>query len=154
MDIKRARENSIKEVKDMWVELARLMEPYSEINELNTSADEEALEGFQKLFTDDRYAIFLGKKNTQTIGFMVLKKGKQDARKKRYYTKISDLFVKERHRNQGHGKEFLEKAEDWAENHGCTYLKVSSEWENREARNFYKQNDYQEKQVEYSKTIQ
>lgn len=154
MNIQEAREKDIEEVKDMWLELAQLMEPYSKLNELNDDVEEEALEGIQKLFADDRYTIFIGKKNTQTTGFMVIKKDKQDARKIKNYIKISDLFIKENYRNQGYGAEFLEKAEEQAESQNCTHLKVSSEWKNNRARKFYKQNGYEEKQVEYSKTIQ
>lgn len=153
MEITEIRVEDIEKVAKMWLRLAEMMEKHSKLNELDENADEEALEGFQKLFSDDRYTIFKGTQNRQIIGFMVLKKDKQDARKMRHYTKVSDLYIKEQHRNQGNGSKFLQKAEKWAEKQGCSHLKVSTEWKNTEAREFYKENDYAEKQVEYAKII-
>ena len=153
MEIQEISIEEIEEISELWLKLAELMEPYSELNELNETADEEALEGFQKLYADDRYTIFKGTKEERNIGFMVLKKDQQSSRKMKHYTKISDLFIKEQHRNQGHGSQFLAKAEEWADEQGCEHLKISSEWENKKARKFYKDNNYKEKQVEYFKKI-
>lgn len=41
-----------------------------------------------------------------------------------------------------------------AEEQGSDYLKVSSEWSNRQARKFYKENGFNEKQVVFTQKLE
>lgn len=70
------------------------------------------------------------------------------------YTKIINLFVKDEHQNQGYGARTIEKVKKIARERGSDHLKVSSEWENKGARKFYKNNGFEEKQVEYVQKLE
>ncbi|WP_414837073.1 GNAT family N-acetyltransferase [Candidatus Nanohalococcus occultus] len=151
--IKESDKDDIETLSELWYSLASSMEQYSELNKLKDTAKEDSSEGFSKLFEDEDTTIFLLETGKEAIGFMVLQEGEQPSRKHENYVSIVDLFVKEGYRSQGYGSEMIEKAEEYAEQQDCGYLKVSSEWENREARKFYQRNDFEEKKVEYTKKI-
>lgn len=151
--IKQADKEDIETLTELWYSLAEGMEEYSELNELKNNAKEDSRDGFSKLFEDEDTTIFLMDTEEETIGFMVLQEGEHPSRVHENYVSIVDLFVKENYRSQGYGTEMIEKAEEYAEKQDCDYLKVSSEWKNKEARRFYERNDFEEKKVEYTKKL-
>lgn len=153
MTIRKATEDDIEELSEMWHSLAEGMEEYSELNELKDNAKEDSREGFSKLFEDEDTTIFLMDTEEETVGFMVLQEGEHPSRTHKNYVSIVDLFVKEGYRSQGYGSKMVKKAEEYAEQQDCDYLKVSSEWKNEEARKFYERNDFEEKKVEYTKKL-
>lgn len=129
------------------------MEQYSELNELKDTAKQDSRDGFSRLFEDEDTTIFLLETEDEVIGYLILQEGKHPSRTYKNYVSVVDLFVKEGYRSQGYGTEMIEKAEEYAEQQDCDYLKVSSEWENKEARKFYKRYDFEEKKVEYTKKL-
>jgi ribosomal protein S18 acetylase RimI-like enzyme len=153
VNIREAERDDIETLSELWYSLAEGMEQYSELNELKDTAKEDSREGFSKLFEDEDTTIFLLETEDEAIGFMVLQEGEHPSRTHENYVSIVDLFVKEDYRSQGYGTEMIEKAEVYAEQQECDYLKVSSEWKNKEARKFYKRNDFEEKKVEYVRKL-
>ena len=64
-----------------------------------------------------------------------------------------DLYIDENRRNSGHGTAVVERVKSIAREKGCDHLKVSCEWENEDARQFYREADFQPKQVEYAQPL-
>lgn len=153
MKIREADNDDIEVLSELWYSLAKGMEEYSELNELKSTAKEDSRNGFSKLFEDEDTTIFLMETDDDAIGYMILQEGEHSSRVHENYVSIVDLFVKEGYRSQGYGTEMIGKAEKYAEQQDCDYLKVSSEWENREARKFYERNNFEEKKVEYTKKL-
>jgi ribosomal protein S18 acetylase RimI-like enzyme len=153
MSIREAEKDDIETLSGLWYSLAEGMEDYSELNELKDTAKEDSREGFSKLLEDKDTTIFLLEIENDAIGFMVLREGEHPSRTHENYVSIVDLFVKEGYRSQGYGSKMIEKAEEYAGQQDCDYLKVSSEWENEEARQFYERNNFEEKKVEYTKKL-
>jgi ribosomal protein S18 acetylase RimI-like enzyme len=153
MKIREADENDVETLSKLWCKLAKGMEQYSELNELKDNAKKESKNGFSKLLDDKNTSIFLLEVEDEMVGFMVLQEGEHPSRTHEKYISIVDLFVEDRYRSQGYGTEMMEKAEAYAEKHGCDHLKVSAEVENIEARRFYENNGYKEKQIKYVKEL-
>jgi ribosomal protein S18 acetylase RimI-like enzyme len=151
--IKEANRDDIETLSGLWYSLAEGMEQYSELNELKDTAKEDSREGFSKLLEDKDTTIFLLETEDEVIGYMILQEGEHTSRVHENYVSIVDLFVKEDYRSQGYGSKMIEKAEEYAGQQDCDHLKVSSEWENGEARKFYERNDFEEKKVEYTKKL-
>jgi ribosomal protein S18 acetylase RimI-like enzyme len=153
MKIREADKDDIETLSELWYSLAEGMERYSELNELKDTAKEDSRDGFSKLFEDEDTTIFLLDTEDEVIGYMILQEGEHPSRTHENYVSIVDLFVKEGYRSQGYGSEMIEKAEEYAEQQDCDYLKVSSEWKNEEARKFYERNNFEEKKIEYTKRL-
>ena len=150
MELVQAGKEDIEKIVGLWHSLAEEMAPYSELNELNANSSEEvSREGFRKHLRSADYTTYLIKQDEKIAGYVKLKQGRHPSRNKSEYTKIIDLYIKERFRGQGIGTEVIEKVEQIASDRGSEYIKVSSEWENKGARRFYKKNGFAEKKVEF-----
>jgi ribosomal protein S18 acetylase RimI-like enzyme len=140
---------------ELWFSLAKSMEKYSELNEIIYDNTEEVSEdSFIEQLESDKYTYYLIKDDSETIGFLVLKQDEHPSREYSKYTKIINLFIKEEHRNQGYGTKSIEEVKQIARESGSDYLKVSSEWGNIGAREFYKDNGFKEKQVEFAQKLE
>lgn len=153
MIMREASEDDIEILSELWYSLAKGMKEYSSLNELKDTAKEDSREGFSKYLEDEKTTIFLAEIADKTIGFMVLREGEHPSRIHENYVSIIDLFVKKDYRSQGYGSKMIRKAEKYAKQLDSDYLKVSSEWENKEARQFYEKNNFEEKKVEYTKRL-
>ncbi|WP_323675336.1 GNAT family N-acetyltransferase [Halorubellus sp. PRR65] len=140
---------------EFWYPLAKQMEQYSDLNELHDGAAEQAVGGFERLLDSDDHRTFLREVDDEPdpIAFSHLEFGEHPSRERGDYLKIVDLYVKEPHRGDGHGTALLEHAETLADAEDCDFLKVSAEWQNEPAREFYEHRDYEPKQVTFAKPL-
>ncbi|WP_307893752.1 GNAT family N-acetyltransferase [Bacillus swezeyi] len=52
---------------------------------------------------------------------------------------VDDLVTCEKHRSKGYGKKLLSAVEEWAKQHGCRTVALSSGTQRREAHRFYEE---------------
>lgn len=155
MDIRKATiEDAETIAREFWHPLAEQMEQYSDLNRLHEDADDDAVAGFESLIgDDDDVDAYLLDVDDEPIACIVVESGTHPSRVHDTYLSITDLHVKAGHRGQGYGTALLEHAEALAARDDCDFLKVSAEWENDPAREFYDGHDYEPKQVTYAKPL-
>ncbi|MFW5963998.1 MAG: N-acetyltransferase family protein [Natronomonas sp.] len=136
-----------------WYPLAERMERYSELNALAEDALDAAIEGFEALLEDENRLVLLLEDEDTEVGFVAVEFGEHPTREKDGYASVTDLYIKEGFRGRGYGTRLLQRVEALAAAEGCAYLDVSAEWENDEARAFYENAGYEEKQVTYAKPL-
>lgn len=135
-------------VKDFWYPLAKRMERYSSLNDLDDSAVEKGVEPMRERIESEEYRVLILEEDGPKA-YMMLEEEISMTREKGRCVKIADLYVKEGWRGQGLGTAMIKKAREHAENRDFDYLKVASEWENEEAREFYRKKGFKPKKVQY-----
>lgn len=135
-------------VKDFWHPLAKRMESYSSLNNLDHSAVEKGVDPMRERIESEEYRVLILEEDGPKA-YMMLEEEISMTREKGRCVKIADLYVKEGWRGQGFGTAMIEKAREHAENRDFDYLKVASEWENEEAREFYRKKGFEPKKVQY-----
>lgn len=135
-------------VEDFWHPLAKRMENYSSLNNLNDSAVEKGIEPMRERIESEEYRVLILEEDGPKA-YMMLEEEISMTREKGRCVKIADLYVKEGWRGQGFGTAMIKKAREHAENRDFDYLKVASEWENEEAREFYRKKGFKPKKVQY-----
>jgi GNAT superfamily N-acetyltransferase len=138
---------------EFWHPLAEQMAEYSELNELHDDAAADAIDGFEALLESDDLSIFLREDAGDPVAFVTVELGEHPSRKRGRYASINDLYVTDSHRGQGHGTALVEHAEALADREDCDFVKVSAEWGNDPAREFYRKRDYEPKQVTFAKPL-
>lgn len=156
MDIREATTADAETVaREFWHPLAEQMEQYSDLNALQEDAADDAVAGFESLIGDDEAVrVFLLDVDDEPIACIVVESGTHPSRVHDTYLSINDLHVREGHRGQGHGTALVEHAEALAARENCDFLKVSAEWGNEPAREFYDGHDYEPKHVTYTKRVE
>ena len=135
-------------VKDFWYPLAKIMESYSSLNDLDDSAVEKGAEPMRERIESEEYRVLILEEDGPKA-YMMLEEEISMTREKGRCVKIADLYVKEGWRGQGFGTAMIKKAREHAVNRDFDYLKVASEWENEEAREFYRNKGFKPKKVQY-----
>jgi len=135
-------------IEEFWRPLAERMERYSELNELDNSASSESYGPMRERIESEEYRVLILEKDSPKA-YMMLEEEISITRKKGRCLKIVDLYVKEGSRGDGLGTAMIQKAREHAQNKDFDYLKVASEWENEEARGFYRKKGFEPKKVEY-----
>lgn len=139
MDLVEATEDDLNALVDRWYSLGKSMESYDELNELvYTNADDVPKDGFRSHLESEETAYYLIVHENETIGYVLLQEGQHLSRQYSSYLRIVDLHIDEDRRNRGHGTAVVERVKQMACNRGCDYLKVSCEWQNEDARRFYR----------------
>lgn len=141
--------------REFWHPLAERMERYSDLNRLHEDAADDAVAGFESLIGDaDDVDAYLLEVDDDPVAYLLVDRGDHPSRVHDSYLSITDLHVKEGHRGQGYGTALVEHAEALAAREDCDFLKVSAEWANEPAREFYDGHDYEPKQVTYTKRVE
>lgn len=155
MELREATTDDLDALVERWYALARSMEAYDELNELAyADADEVPADGFQSLFDDPEVTVYLVVHEDDPIGYVTLREGRHPSRRYSRCLRIVDLFVDEDHRGDGHGTRVVERVADLARERGCDHLTVACEWENEDARRFYRDAGFRSKQVEYAMPLE
>ncbi|MFB6100271.1 MAG: GNAT family N-acetyltransferase [Candidatus Nanohalobium sp.] len=139
---------------DFWLPLAREMEDYHEVNELDDDAGETAVDGFQDRLEDGKYRFFFLELDGEEVGYVSLERGERETREHGKCIAIVGIFVKEGFRGEGYGTRLMEKAREYAEELDADYIVVEAEWDNSGARKFYSEKDFDEKKVRYVKMLE
>ena len=140
---------------DRWYDLAKGMETYSELNELvYADVHEVSDDGFRAHLDNEDITDYLIVHDGETIGFVTLRMGRHPSRQYSKYLRIVNIAIDEDNRNQGHGTAAVERVKELARERGCDHLKVSCEWQNEGARRFYRNTDFQPKQVDYAQPLE
>lgn len=135
------------------IPLAREMEEYSELNHLEENPLESVTESFREILEKENQIPFILEIDGEEVGYMLLKKGEKSSRKHNEYLAVIDLFVKEGYRNNGYGTALIEKAEKIAEQEDRDYLMISAEWDNEAAQKLYRNQEFEEKKVTFTKKL-
>ena len=135
-------------VEEFWRPLAKRMERYSDLNELDDHASSQSYDPMRERIESEGYRVLILEKDGPKA-YMMLEEEISITRKKSRCLKIVDLFVKEGSRGEGLGTRMIEEARDYAENNEFDYIKVASEWKNDEAREFYRKRGFKPKKIEY-----
>ena len=155
MELVEATADDLDALVDRWYALAAAMEPHDELNELvYDDVDDVPEDGFRNHLDADDVTDYLVVHDGETIGFVTLREGTHPSRKYSRYLRIVNLAIDEAHRNQGHGAAVVERVKDLARDRGCDHLKVSCEWENEDARRFYRDTGFREKQVDFAQPLE
>ena len=155
MKLVEATVDDLDELVERWYDLAEAMENYSELNELVYSEVEEVPEdGFRDHLDDEAITDYLIVHDDETIGFLTLREGRHSSRQYSRYLRIVNLAIDEVHRNQGYGTTVIERVKELALERDCDHLKVSCEWQNEGARRFYRDTNFQPKQVDYVQPLE
>jgi len=110
-------------------------------------------DGFRAHLDDDTITDCFIVHEDETIGFVTLHEGRHPSRQYSKYLRIVNIAIDEDNRNQGHGTAVIERVKALARERGCNHLKVSCEWQNEGARRFYRNTDFQPKQVDYAQPL-
>ena len=155
MELVEATAEDLDALVERWYSLAKAMEAHDELNELvYADVDEVPHDGFRTHFDDEEFTDYLVVHEEETIGFVTLREGNHTSRKYSQYLRIVNLAVDEGYRSQGHGEEIIERVKDIARDQGCDHLKVSCEWQNEDARRFYRETGFRPKQVDFAQPLE
>ncbi|WP_135533628.1 GNAT family N-acetyltransferase [Halostella pelagica] len=155
MELVEAGEEDLDTLVDRWYSLAKSMEPYDELNELAYGEITEVPDdGFRDHLDDDEITDYLVVHEDETIGFVTLRDGNHPSRQYSQYLRIVNLAIDRDHRNQGHGSKVVERVVEMARDQGCDHVKVSCEWQNEDARRFYRSTGFRPKQVDYARPLE
>lgn len=154
MELVEATESDIDALIDRWYALATSMEEHDELNELVYSDVEDIPpDGFKNYLDDDEVTIYLIVSEDGTIGYVILQEGHHPSRQYSDFLRIVDLYIDEDRRDRGYGNTVVEHVKELARDQGYDHLKVSCEWDNKDARRFYRNTGFQPKQVEYVQSL-
>ena len=155
MKLVEATADDLEALADRWYSLAKAMETYDELNELDVDRTDASIEdGFRAHLEDDETANYLVVHEGEIIGFVTLREDRHPSRRYDRSLRIVNLAIDEAHRNRGHGSSVVERVEKLARDRGCDLLTVSCEWHNEDARRFYREADFRPKQVEYARPLE
>lgn len=151
MEFVEATADDIDSLMERWYSLAKSMEAYDDLNQLvYTDVDDVPEDSFRNHLDAEDITNYLIVHEDETIGYVVLREGCHPSRQYSDYLRIVDLYIDEDRRNHGHGTTVIEHVKEIARNRDCDQLKVSCEWQNRDARRFYRDADFRPKQIEYA----
>ncbi|SEK43578.1 GNAT family N-acetyltransferase [Haloferax larsenii] len=139
---------------ERWYSLAKAMEAYDELNALVADVTENADSGFRAHLDDEAVTDYLVVHEDETIGFVTLREDSHPSRQYSQYLRIVNLAVDDEYRNRGHGTEIIERVKDIARDRGCDHLTVSCEWQNEDARRFYRDTGFRPKQVDFAQPLE
>ena len=155
MKLVKATADDLEALVDRWYALATEMEAYSELNELAyANVHEVPDDGFRAHLDSEDVTDYLVVHDGESIGLVTLREGRHPSRRYSTYLRIVNLVIDDDCRGQGHGAAVLERVKELARERGCDHLKVSCEWENEGARRFYRDMDFQPKQVDYTQPLE
>jgi len=155
MELVEATAEDLDAIVSRWYDLAKRMEEYSELNALTYSnVDEVPDDGFRAHLNSDDTTDYLIVHENEIIGFVTLSVGRHPSRTYAKYIRIVNIAIDEDSRGQGHGTAVVEHVKERARDHGCDHLKVSCEWQNEDARQFYRQTGFKQKQVDYAQPLE
>ncbi|WP_410764862.1 GNAT family N-acetyltransferase [Haloferax sp. DFSO60] len=150
MHLSEATADDIPTLIECWYALATETEQYDDTNEIvYDSVGDVPEDGFRGHLERDDMMNYLIEEDDTTLGFVTLRTGTHPSRAYTKYIDIVNLLVKAEYRSQGYGAEVVERVKERAKENGCDHLKVSCEWYNRDARRFYKDTGFEEKQVKF-----
>ena len=138
---------------EYWFALATAMEPYDELNEVAFDDPAPVESGVRNWFDDEDTSAYLITVDGNRVGYLLLREGEHPSRTHSTYLDVVDLYVAPDHRNDGHGSDAIDAVERFARDRGVDYVEVSCEWENEDARRFYEDNDFDPKQVTYTRRV-
>jgi len=154
MELVEATTEDLDALVDRWYSLAESMESFDDLNELvYADADDVPEDGFRDQLDDERITDYLIVHESETIGYVKLREGHHPSREYSHYLRIVDLYIDEDRRNRGHGTDVVERVKEVARDRDCDHLKVSCEWQNEDARRFYRDTGFRPKQVEYAQPL-
>ncbi|WP_440764928.1 GNAT family N-acetyltransferase [Natronorubrum sp. DTA7] len=155
MKLVEATANDLDTLVDRWYDLAAGMEEHSELNELvYPDVHEVPDDGFRAHLDNEDITDYLIVHDDETIGFVTLREGRHPSRQYSKYLRIVNIAIDEDDRSRGHGTAVVERVKELARERGCDHLKVSCEWQNEGARRFYRNADFQPKQVDYAQPLE
>jgi len=154
MELVEATAEDIDALVDRWYSLAKSMESYDQLNELvYTDAGDVSRDRFRSQLEAEEFVYYLLLHENETIGYVLIQEGQHPSRQYSSFLRIVDLHIDEDRRNRGHGTTVIERVKQMARGRGCDYLKVSCEWQNEDARRFYRATGFRPKQVEYARPL-
>ena len=155
MELVEATVEDLDALVERWYSLAKAMEAHDDLNELVYAAvDEVPDDGFRAHFDDEKITDYLVVHQGEAIGFVTLREGHHPSRQYSQYLRIVNLAVDEKHRGQGHGTGVVDRVKDLARDQGCDHIKVSCEWQNEDARRFYRDTGFRPKQVDFAQPLE
>lgn len=115
----------------MIAELAMLLWPYNEINDL----ENEMLE----YIVSDKRAVFICYSETMPVGFAQgsLRNDYVEGTDSSPVGYLEGIFVKDEYRKRGIGKKLVLQCEEWAKNKGCSEFASDCELNNTESLKFH-----------------
>lgn len=113
---------------------------------------DEGVEYYKQVANGEIGKCFVACEEDQVIGYIALAEKVFGYRKSKYL-EIDNMGVDQKYRSQGIGKLLVEKAGEWAGNHGFARLFVSAYWENHGANNFYRKNGFTEIGIMFDKIL-
>ncbi|WP_049927057.1 GNAT family N-acetyltransferase [Halopiger goleimassiliensis] len=154
MELVEATADDLDALIERWYSLATSMEAYDELNRLAyASVDDVPPDGFRNHLEAEDVTDYLVVHENETIGYVILREGRHPFRQYSDYLRIVDLYIDDDRRNRGHGTAVVERVTEMARDRGCDHLKVSCEWQNEDARRFYRETEFRPKQVEYVQSL-
>jgi len=155
MELIEATDDNLDALITRWFALAKSMEEHSELNKLVYAGVEEVPEEeFRTHLNDEAVTEYLIVDDGETIGFLTLREGHHPSRQYSQYLRIVNIAIDEDYRSRGYGTAVIERVKELAQQRGCDHLKVSCEWHNEGARRFYRDLNFQPKQVEYVQPLE
>ena len=146
MRIEEAEKEEIEEfIDELWLPLAKEMEKISSYHELSEDA-REGMKKFRKeqIDKEDRVTYVL-KDDGEYIGFATAKiKEVPPIFTEDMICNVSEIFVKEDYRREGHASKLLTEVEKWARSEGCRAIELSVDSDNLIAIDLYENSGFKE----------
>lgn len=143
IEIRTMKKSDIRELSEMWYELASWHENIMEGYELSDSPKKGWREFMKKGLSKENMITFVAEDGNEIVGFVsVVLRRRPPFFKQRDVGLILDLFVKEKRRREGIGSKLIEHTEDWIKDNGVSLAVLTVAPVNHIAVDFWEKNGY------------
>jgi len=120
----------------------------------NYSLTEEGRADFEKCITGEFSITFVVEVEGKVVGYITGGiQEVEDYRNIKYICDLGSMWVDEKYRSEGIGKEFVKEFEKWCKDKNISRLKVTASVQNKKGINFYKREGFEDYDVVLEKFL-
>ena len=136
------------------VELKDLEEVFSLLNELYENKIEKDIfvEKYQRCLEDETFYGIVAVEESKVVGVLISRKINRLVKRKNTLF-IDDLIVNEKYRNQKIGKMLIQNATNYAIQHDCEVVELTTYIPNEKACRFYERNGFEKRHYIFKKGV-
>ncbi len=144
LEVRKATRADLKDVTDLWYELAVMHEDLVFGYDLSRDAKEAWKEFVEDGFKRKNMCTYVAEEDDELIGFLnVVIRERLDIFKETKIGMILDVFVKEERRGEGIGSLLVKRAEEWFEKKGVKSAVLTVSPNNEKAVEFWEEKGYE-----------
>lgn len=154
VNLRKAKADDVETLSNFWFNLAKDMEEYDVLNEVrHDNVNKDITREFEKQINNTEITNYLIEVDDIDIGFITLTYGRHSSRIYSDYMRIINFYISDEYQSNGYGTDIINQIKERAKSEDLDMIKVSFEYNNRRAWEFYSDNGFDEKQVDSVFTI-